>query len=111
MSNYNQNFAISGLETLTVVMPVAGNFQLSGKIKLPRLSQTDPTDPNFITYPSDVVTTIKQNGSTIFTSIAGADGFAIPILAALKDSFTVALSSSAAEDEVLNSVGAVVSIG
>jgi hypothetical protein len=111
MSNYSQNFAISGLETLTIVMPVAGNFQLSGKIKLPRLSQTDPTDPNFLSYPSAVVTTIKQNGSTIFTGIAGADGFAIPILAGSQDTFTVALSSSAAEDEVLEAVGAVVSVG
>jgi hypothetical protein len=111
MANYSQSFAISGLETLTVVMPIAGVFRLSGKLKLPRLSQTDPSDPNFLNYPSAVVTTIKQNGSTIFTSTAGADGFSIPILAALKDSFTVALTSSALEDEVLNVVGAVVSIG
>lgn len=111
MSNYSQNFTISGLETLTVVMPVAGNFTLSGKISLPRLSQTDPTDPNYLAYPSDVVATIKQNGSTIFTSTAGSDGFSIPILAALKDSFTVQLSSAAAEDNVLNAVSAVVSLG
>jgi hypothetical protein len=108
---YSQNFAISGLETLTIVMPVAGNFTLSGKIKLPRLSQTDPSDPNFLNYPSAVVTTIKQNGGTIFTSIPGADGFSIPILAALKDSFTVQLSSATAEDSVLNAVSAVVSLG
>ena len=111
MSNYSQNFAISGLETLTIVMPVAGNFTLSGKIKLPRLSQSDPTDPNFLNYPSQVVATIKQNGSTIFTSTAGSDGFSIPILAALKDSFTVQLNSSAAEDNVLNAVSAVISLG
>ena len=111
MSNYSQNFAISGLETLTIVMPVAGNFTLSGKIKLPRLSQTDPSDPNFLNYPSAVVATIKQNGTTIFTTSAGSDGFSIPVSAALSDSFTVALSSSAAEDEVLNAVSAVVSLG
>ena len=111
MSNYSQNFAISGLETLTVVMPVAGLYTLSGKIKLPRLSQSDPTDPNFLAYPSAVVATIKQNGSTIFTTSAGADGFSIPLLAAFKDSITVQLSSSAAEDTVLNAVSAVVSIG
>jgi hypothetical protein len=108
MSNYSQNFAISGLETLTIVMPVAGNFTLSGKIKLPRLSQSDQTDPNFLNYPSQVV---KQNGSTIFTSKAGSDGFSIPVLYALKDVFTVQLSSAAAEDNVLNAVSAVVSIG
>lgn len=111
MANYSQNFAISGLETLTIVMPIAGNFTLSGKLKLPRLSQADPSDPNYLSYPSAVVVTIKQNGSTIYTGSAGQDGFSIPILAALKDSFTVALSSSAAEDEVLNAVSAVVSLG
>ncbi len=111
MSSYSQNFAISGLETLTIVMPVAGNFVLSGKIKLPRLSQDDPSDPDFLDYPSAVVTTIKQNGSTIFTSKSGADGFSIPILAALSDSFTVALSSAALQDNVLNAVSAVVSLG
>lgn len=111
MANYSQLFAISGLETLTVVMPLAGTYTLSGKIKLPRLSQSDPTDPNFLSYPSAVVTTIKQNGTTIFTSLAGADGFSIPILAALKDSFTVALTSTSPQDEVLDAVSAVVSIG
>ena len=48
MANFSQNFAISGLETLTVVMPVAGLFQLSAMIKLPRLASSDPTDPNFL---------------------------------------------------------------
>jgi hypothetical protein len=111
MSNYSQNFSISGLETLTFVVTVAGQFSLKAKLKIPRLSQTDPTDPNFLSYPSAVVTTIKQNGTTIFTSTAGADGFSIPISAAALDSFTVALSSSSAEDEVLNAVSAVVSVG
>lgn len=111
MSNYSQNFAISGLETLTVVMPVAGQFTLSGKLKLPRLSQTDPTDPNYSSYPSQVVVTVQQNSSTIFTSTAGSDGFSIPISAASQDTFTVQLSSSESQDEVLNAVSAVISIG
>lgn len=111
MANYSQNFAISGLETLTVVMPLAGLYKLEGKIKLPRLSQSDPTDPNYLNYPSAVVATIKQNGTTIFTTTAGSDGFSIPLLAALKDSITVQLSSSAGEDTVLDAVSAVVSIG
>jgi hypothetical protein len=111
---YSQNFAISGLETLTVVMPVAGQFTMSGKIKLPRLSQTDPTDPNYLNYPSQVVATIKQNGTTVFTTTAGSDGFSIPIQSALSDSFTVQLSSAGAagtEDQILNAVSAVISIG
>jgi hypothetical protein len=111
MADYSQRFTISGLETLTIVMPLAGTFTLAGKIRLPRLAATDPTDPNFLSYPSAVVTTIKQNGTTIFTSTAGADGFSIPIEAALNDSFTVALTSSSAQDEVLDAVSAQVRIG
>jgi hypothetical protein len=103
MANFSQNFSISGLETLTVVMPLAGAFTLSGKLSLPNARESG--------IESTVVTTIKQNGSTIFTSTAGALGFSIPILAALSDSFTVQLSSSTAEDAVLNAVTAVVSIG
>jgi len=111
MADYSQNFAISGLETLTVVMPVAGQFTLSGKIKLPRLSQTDSSDPNASSLPSQVVATIKQNGSTIFTTSAGSDGFNIPICVAFKDSITVQLSSANTEDNILNAVSAVISIG
>jgi hypothetical protein len=84
---------------------------LNGKLKLPRLSQTDPSDQNYLNYPSAVVTTIKKNGTTIFTGSSGSDGFSIPIVAAVSDSFTVALSSSSAQDEVLNAVSAVVSVG
>ena len=111
MSDFSQNFSISGLETLTIVVPVAGLYTLKGKIKLPRLSQTDPTDPNFLSYPSLVVATVKQNGTTIYTSNAGSDGFSVVVSAALKDSLTVQLSSSAPQDAVLNAVSAVVSLG
>ena len=111
MSNYSQNFEISGLETLTVVMPVAGLFTLSGKIKLPRLSQTDKTDPNYSAHPSQVVATIKQNGTTLLTTTAGNDGFSLSLLAAASDSITVQLSSANAADSVLNAVSATISIG
>ena len=111
MSDFSKNFSISGLETLTVVMPLAGQFQLSGKIQMPRLSQMDPSDPQFLNLPSSVVVTINQNGSPIFTSTAGDSGFSIPIKVALKDVITVVLSSGNAADAVLNSIKCVVSIG
>jgi predicted aconitase with swiveling domain len=97
------NYAISGLETLTINIATAGAKQLTGKISLPRPSQG-------ATSASQVVTIIKQNGTTVFTSLAGADGFAIPLLTAAADVITVALASSQAEDEVLNAVNAVVSL-
>lgn len=110
-TTFSQNFAISGLETLTINVTTPGLLTLSGKIQSPRLSQTDATDPNYSAYPSAVVTTIQQNSSTIFTSKAGADGFSIPVSLAAGDTLTVALSSATAEDAVLNAVKAVVSLG
>ena len=109
--DYSSKHAISGLQTLTIVMPLAGQFKMEGKFKLPRLSQTDQTDPNVLVYPSAVVATIKNNGSTIFTTLAGQDGFSIPVQVALQDSVTVQLTSSNAADNVINAVSAVISIG
>jgi hypothetical protein len=111
MANYSQNFTIAGLETLTFVVPLAGAYTLSGKLQLPSAAQDDPTDPNYLGYPSAVVTTVKQNGTTIFTSLAGAEGFSIPVLAALSDTFTIALTSSATPDQGLNALRASISIG
>ena len=97
-------YNISGLETLTIAYSDASALRhLDGKISLPRPSQG-------ATNASQVVATIKQNGTTIFTTTAGADGFNLPIYATQGDSITVALTSSEAEDEVLNAVNAVVTI-
>lgn len=102
--NYSQNFTISGLQTLTIVVPVAGALTLSGKLSLPIPSLGAAAQ-------SQVVTTIKQNGSTIFTSSAGQNGFTLPVLVAAQDSLSVQLTSSLAEDEVLNAVNGAISIG
>ena len=71
-------------------------------------------DSNFANYPSDVVATVKQNGTTVFTTVAGADGFSIPMNVAASDSWTVALSSTQSTgqpDQILNNIRAVISVG
>lgn len=105
MPNFSTNQTVSGLETLTFYVPTGqgGAYTLSGHLQTPNMSAGDST--------SAVVTTIGQNGSTIFTSTAGAQGFSVPVLAAAGDYFTVALSSSTATDEVLNNLRATVSLG
>ena len=104
-------YNMSGLETLTIVMNRSGASRLEGKIHLPIRSQSDPSDPNFLSLPSAVVATIRKNGSTLFTSIAGSDGFSVPVSFVIGDTLTVQLSSAAAPDQVLNAVNAVVTIG
>jgi hypothetical protein len=98
------NYSIAGLETLTMTSLPVGLLKLEGKIQLPVATDSG-------TAASQVVATIKQNGSTILTTTAGSDGFSIPVLLAAGDSITVALTSSLAGDEVLNAVCAVISLG
>jgi hypothetical protein len=103
MANFSQNYTIAGLETAAFYVPLAGLYTLSGKINLPAARDTG--------IASNVVTTVKQNSTTIFTSTAGAPGFSIPFNAAAGDEVQVILSSSTPEDEVLNAVNATISLG
>ena len=100
---YSQGFTIAGLQTLTINIPVAGVFLLQGTISLPT-----PTDGG---GQSAVVSTIKQNGTTVQTSIPGAQGFAVTLECSEGDVLTVALTSANAVDAVPNAVKAVVSVG
>jgi hypothetical protein len=104
MAAYSQNFVMCGLTTLAFSVPVAGIFNLSGKLTVPQLSEGAPS-------PSQVIVTIQQNASTIYTGTAGQEGFGVTVTTAVGDAFTVALTSSATVDSGLNVVKAVVTIG
>jgi hypothetical protein len=95
-------YSLAGIETLTISVDTAGARRIEGKIALPRPSQGAAS-------ASQIVATIKQNGTTLLTTTPGSDGFSLPLLVAIGDSITVQLTSSQAEDEVLNAVNAVVS--
>lgn len=101
---FNMNLGIVGLQTVTIAVPVAGTYLLSGKLALPTISEG-------ATDNSQVVTTIKQNGSTIYTGQAGAKGFGCEVICAANDSMQVILTSSNAVDQGLNVVQGVISIG
>jgi len=98
-------YSISGLETLTITPSSnqIGLRHLDAKISIPRPSQGAAT-------PSQVVATVKQNGTTLATSTAGSDGITTAIVVSAGDSITVQLTSSQAEDQVLNAVKAVVTL-
>ena len=105
MANQVINFSVTGVSnTETFYSPLAGLFTLQGHIDVPNGSGGSATS-------STVVATIKQNGTTIATTTAGADGFSIPVFAAAGDTFTVTLTSSTASDEVVNAVRCTGSMG
>jgi hypothetical protein len=100
---YNQNFTNVGLNSLSFGIPsTAAGLPcfLDGKLTLPQLSEDGATGQ------SQVVVTITQNGSNIYTGLPGAEGFHVNFLAAGGDAMVVTFSSSAAIDQPLNAVKA-----
>lgn len=104
MANFTAQQSISGLGTFALfTAPVAGVYFVNGQLQLPNQEGSGQ---------SQVVTLVKQNGSTIYTGIAGATGFQInQIVCAAGDAITAVLSSSAAPDQVTNAVTGVVGSG
>lgn len=94
MANFNGNISLNGLGTFTIfTAPAAGVYFVNGQLSLPQLTTDN--------QQSQVVATVKQNGSGIYTGIAGASGFQVnQIVCALNDVIAVTLSSSAAVDNV-----------
>jgi hypothetical protein len=97
MSDYNMNMAIAGLRTTTIPYSSPGPYTISGKLTLPRPS-------NGSGDASQVVITINQNGSPIYTGTPGADGFETGVNIALNDVITCVTSSSSNADHELNAV-------
>jgi hypothetical protein len=102
-TQYSQTFESVGLTTLTFSVPVAGSYTLFVKTTIPTLTNGGGV--------SQCVTTVKQNGTTIYTSTAGAQGFQTAVTCALNDTLSVAYSSAATPDQGLNVIKSTVSIG
>ncbi len=103
MANYAQNLVFNGLGTLSTVVPAAGPYFVEGKLSLPTIVGGSG--------PSSVVVTVNQNGSPIYTGIAGAEGFYLDVTCAALDTIAIVLTSSAAADAPLNVIKMTVSIG
>lgn len=103
---FNQNSAFAGLGTYTVVIPTAGSYKLVVKSTIPAIPDGDPT-------ASQLVITVNQNGTPIYTGAAGSRGATVnTINAAASDTITVVFTSSQAEDQnALNGIKSVISIG
>lgn len=105
MANSSGQMLLSGLMTATTSVNAAGTYDIIGSLTLPGITKGS-------TANSQVVATIKQNGSTIFTGQAGAEGFMITgLTCAAGDTISVQLSSGAAVDQGLNLIKCTVAIG
>ena len=105
MANFNGSQSLNGIQTQTIfTAPAAGIYFIQGYLSLPQLSTAGAV--------SQVIALVKQNGSTIYTGLAGASGFSIPqIVCAVGDVIGVQLSSSTACDLVNNAVSGQVYYG
>ena len=97
---YNQNLTNVGINTLSYSLPEAGPANVRGKLTLPQLYDDGSQGQ------SAVVVTVKQNGTTIYTGLPGAEGFRVDFLGAAGDAMQVIFASAAAIDQDINVVKA-----
>ncbi len=101
--SFNQNLNTAGLNTITLVAPVAGSFFFDIKISCPQLV----TDG----LASQVVCTLTQNSTTVYTGHAGAEGAHVDLSCALGDTIVITFTSSAAVDQGLNVIKSTIAWG
>lgn len=100
---FAQNISFTGLGTFTMSAPEAGPYFFEGKITLPTINNGGGV--------SACLVTINQNGSPVYTGIAGAEGFYKNVTCAFNDTMTIVLSSAATPDQGLNVIKSTFSIG
>jgi hypothetical protein len=102
-SGFNQNIESVGLATISTTVPYAGPYFVKGKLTLPTLVGGSAA--------SSILVTINQNGSPVYTGLAGAEGFYKNLSCAAYDVIAVVFSSSVTTDQALNVMKSVISIG
>jgi len=104
MATQGINMVFTGLGSFSGSVPVAGTYQVIGRLDLPTVSKGNIAN-------SQVVTTVSQNGTLMYTGLAGAEGFDLTLVCAAGDVIQVTTSSSAAVDQGANAFRVNVSIG
>lgn len=93
--NNGQSITYNGLGTFSWTAPSAGNYDVSGSISLPTLSNGGGV--------SAIVAVVKLNLTTKLTGAAGATGFSVHIPGVVAgDVISVTLSSANSADQGLN---------
>lgn len=112
MSQFSQRTSVTNLATHTIVIPTTDVYGFQGTLTLPEVVPTAIQGPGGGAgtgtgggplVPSQVVVTIKQNGSTVMTTNPGDRGFLLRSLQCTAgDVITIVRSSSLLQDEQLN---------
>lgn len=119
-ANFVSSQSSEGLHTLTVNIPEAGQYNFNAKFTLTRQDGSASQGPGGgagtgsgapPAISSQVVVTVNQNGSPIFTSQAGVSGFQLnAVQCAANDVMTFVTSSALAQDKQLNAVRMVLAV-
>jgi len=102
MTSFNTNIAFAGLCTVTTIVPNAGPYFCEVKMSLPTITNGGGQ--------SSALVTVNQNGSPIYTGLAGAEGARVDMLCAAADTIAVVISSSAAPDQPINVIKGVIAL-
>lgn len=114
-----QTTTVTGLQTFIFNVPSTDSYTLQGTLQLPNIVPSALQGPGggagtgtggSPQIASQVVTVVKHNSSTIYTSNAGDRGFLIGAAATAGDTFSVILSSSLDQDKQPNAVQCTVAL-
>lgn len=112
--SYQQLTSLSNLATHTITIPTTDTYTFQGTLTLPNLEPSATQGPGGgagtgtgggSVVDSQVVITIKQNGTTRYTSQPGDRGFVLQGLSCTAgDVITIQRSSSLAQDQQPNAI-------
>jgi hypothetical protein len=121
MSQFTEITSQEGLRATTINIPTTDQYSIQCTLTTPSAQSAQVSSgPGGGTgtgtggvpkVPSQVVMTVKQNGSTVYTSNPGDQGLVINALnCTAADVITITTSSSLASDQVLNAVKMTVAV-
>lgn len=112
MANFTQSSTRTNLVAHTVTVPNADTYYIQCTMILPSADPSASQGPGGgagtgvgggARVPSQIIMTVRQNGSVILTTPAGSQGFSIPNLpCAANDVLTFTPSSSLPQDQQPN---------
>jgi hypothetical protein len=114
MSNFIQRITVTNLATHTLVIPTTDIYSFDGTLELPAIVPSATQGPGGgagtgtgggAQVTSQVVVTINQNGSPIYTSHPGDKGFLLKAVSCVaNDVITIVRTSSLLQDEQKNAI-------
>ena len=112
MANMMNSQSMAGLNTTTIGIPATDTYTIQGTVQTTNQTTAATQGPGGGTGTgtggskslSQVVVTIKQNNTTIYTSSPGDRGFYTTVAATAGDIISVITTSSATQDKGLNDI-------